>query len=113
MPAFNKAERLFVQDLSEQVYDYLDDNPDAEMKDIENQFGTPLEISQSYIASLDTDELLERISARQLLHRILITITICLIMGLVVFSAFTYKAYLYYKDTVITEIKTETVIDND
>ncbi|OLR55640.1 hypothetical protein BHK98_05920 [Hornefia porci] len=111
LPAFNKSERLFLSDLSERIYDYLDDNPSAEIKDIENQFGTPLEISQSYISSLDTDELLNRISARKLLRRVFIIITISLILGLSIFSAFTYKAYIHYKNTVITE--TETVIDKD
>ena len=31
----------FLSTLSDRIYDYLDDNPGAKMKDIENQFGTP------------------------------------------------------------------------
>lgn len=111
LPAFNKSERIFLSALSDRIYDYLDDNPGAKMKDIENQFGTPLEISQSYISSLDTEELFKRISARQLLRRLFIIISISFILGLGFFSACTYKAYLHYKNTIITEITTETTIE--
>ena len=107
LPAFNKSERIFLSTLSDRIYDYLDDNPGAKVKDIENQFGTPLEISQSYISSLDTEELFKRISARQLF----IIISISFILGLGFFSACTYKAYLHYKNTIITEITTETTIE--
>ena len=102
---------IFLSTLSDRIYDYLDDNPGAKVKDIENQFGTPLEISQSYISSLDTEELFKRISARQLFRRLFIIISISFILGLGFFSACTYKAYLHYKNTIITEITTETTIE--
>lgn len=39
LPAFNKEEKKFLRDLMERIEDYLDENPNATMQDIENQFG--------------------------------------------------------------------------
>lgn len=40
LPAFSKEEKKFLRDLTERIEDYLDENPNATMQDIENQFGT-------------------------------------------------------------------------
>lgn len=111
LPIWKKKERNFLSDLSERIQDYSDENPTATIEDIEKHIGSPLEISQQYIFSLNTDELIKRISLRLLLRRIIIVISICLILGLCIFSAFTYKAYRYYKNTVITE--TETIVERN
>lgn len=53
----------------ERIEDYLDENPNATMQDIENQFGTPMEIAQSYMSSLDLDVLLKRLSISRFVRR--------------------------------------------
>ena len=71
LPAFNKDEKKFLRDLTERIEDYLDENPNATMQDIENQFGTPMEIAQSYMSSLDLDVLLKRLSISRFVRRFL------------------------------------------
>lgn len=60
LPIWKKKERNFLSDLSERIQDYSDENPTATIEDIEKHFGSPLEISQQYIFSLNTDELIKR-----------------------------------------------------
>ena len=47
LPAFSKEEKKFLRDLLERIEDYLDENPNATMQDIEKQFGTPMEMVKS------------------------------------------------------------------
>ena len=108
LPAFNKEEKKFLRDLMERIEDYLDENPNATMQDIENQFGTPMEIAQSYMSSLDLDVLLKRLSISRFVRRFFAIVAICMILGLCVYSICMYKAYIYYKDTLVTN--SETVI---
>lgn len=108
LPAFSKEEKKFLRDLLERIEDYLDENPNATMQDIENQFETPMEIAQSYMSSLDLDVLLKRLSISRFVRRFFAIAAICMILGLCVYSTCMYKAYICYKDTLVTN--SETVI---
>jgi len=108
LPAYNHPERKYLADLKSRIQDIIQEHPDISIKGIEDLLGTPLEISQSYIASLDSDVLLKRLSATRIIKRIFILLIICAIILVSVFTSFLYKAYLDSKNTVITN--TETVI---
>lgn len=108
LPAYNRPERKYLADLKNRIQDIVQEHPDISIKGIEDLLGTPLEISQSYIASLDPDVLLKRLSATRIIKRIFILLIICAIILVSVFTSFLYKAYLDSKNTVITN--TETVI---
>ena len=99
LPAFNKEEKKFLRDLMERIEDYLDENPNATMQDIENQFGTPMEIAQSYMSSLDLDVLLKRLSISHFVRRFFAIAAICMILGLCVSTA-----YVCIKRTYATRI---------
>ena len=94
--------------VSKFIDDYLDENPKATIQDIEDQFGTPMEIAQSYMSSLDLDVLLKRLSISRFIRRFFAIAAICMILGLCVYSICMYKAYICYKDTLVTN--SETVI---
>ena len=108
LPAYNRPERKYLADLKNRIQDIVQEHPDISIKGIEDLLGTPLEISQSYIASLDPDVLLKRLSATRIIKRIFILLIICAIILVSVFTSFLYKAYLDSKNTVITN--TETII---
>lgn len=108
LPAYSRPERKYLADLKNRIQDIVQEHPDISIKGIEDLLGTPLEISQSYIASLDPDVLLKRLSATRIIKRIFILLIICAIILVSVFTSFLYKAYLDSKNTVITN--TETVI---
>lgn len=111
LPAYNRPEKQYLTDIENRIQDIVQECHDITIKDIEDQLGTPLEISQSYIASLDTDILLKRLSIARTIKRIFILLVICAVLSVSIFTCFTYKAYLDSKNTIITN--TETVITDE
>lgn len=111
LPAHSHPEKEFLTDIETRIRDIVLEYPDITIKDIEEQLGTPLEISQNYIASLDTDDLLKRLSNSRIVKRIFIVFVICAVFSISIFAGFTYKAYLDSKNTVITN--TETIITDE
>lgn len=111
LPAYSHPEKEFLADIENRIQDIVLECPDITIKDIEDQLGTPLEISQSYIASLDTDDLLKRLSNSRIVKRIFIGFVVCAVLSISIFAGFTYKAYLDSKNTVITN--TETIITDE
>ena len=111
LPAHSYPEKEFLTDIENRIQDIVLECSNITIKDIENQLGTPLEISQSYIASLDTDDLLKRLSNSRIVKRIFIGFVVCAVLSISIFAGFTYKAYLDSKNTVITN--TETIITDE
>lgn len=111
LPVHSYPEKEFLTDIENRIQDIVLECPNITIKDIENQLGTPLEISQSYIASLDTDDLLKRLSNSRIVKRIFIGFVVCAVLSISIFAGFTYKAYLDSKNTVITN--TETIITDE
>ena len=111
LPAHSYPEKEFLTDIENRIQDIVLECPNITIKDIENQLGTPLEISQSYIASLDTDDLLKRLSNSRIVKRIFIGFVVCAVLSISIFAGFSYKAYLDSKNTVITN--TETIITDE
>lgn len=48
-----KKKKIFLDELRNGVGDFLELNPDASMEEIEKQFGSPLEIAESFISESD------------------------------------------------------------
>ena len=111
IPIRTRSSKQFISELANRINDYLDENPSASLDDIKSQFGTPLEISQSYLDSVDIEILIKQLSLARAVKQLFTLLAILLILALCVFSAFTYKGYLHYKNTVITE--TQTVIESE
>ncbi len=111
LPVRNKASRNFIRNISERVNEVVQESPEITFEEIENQLGTPFEIAQSYIASLDLEVLIKQLSITRILRRIFATVLICLILSVSIFATFTYKAYLDSKNTVVTN--TTTVIADE
>ncbi|HHW94748.1 MAG TPA: hypothetical protein GX736_02320 [Mogibacterium sp.] len=111
LPIYKKTEKKFISELSQSINDYLEDNPDTTMLEIEEQFGSPMEIAQSYMNSMDTDVLIKRLSVVRVLRQILAVVVVCSVTALFMFSALIYKAYIDAKETIITI--EETIITDD
>ena len=74
---------------------YADENPNASFDDICAHFGTPKEVAESYLASLDEDELKKRINKAK---RIWITvISVCTVI-LLLFITMMVCLILHNKD---------------
>ena len=111
LPAHFRAERLFLNNMQINIKDYADANPSASPNELIEHFGEPADIVRCYVESIDIDALIQKISIRKLFRKIFILILTCAIIGLIIFSVFSYKAYLEYKNTIVHE--TETVITDE
>lgn len=111
LPMYGHSERDFIIDLTARIHEFVQESPTITIKDIEAQFGTPHEISQSYISTMDMDIFIKRLSITRILRRIFIAFIVYCILVVSIFAVFTYKAYLDSKNTIITN--TETVLSDE
>lgn len=81
--------KKLIDDLKNNTYSYLEDNPDATIQEIKNVFGTPSEIAEYYLAS-NADEMFKK-KKSPLLIIILSSITLILVLLVVYFLGFKDK----------------------
>ena len=103
-----KIKKDLILRIESSVYDYIDGNPDASYDDIEAQFGSPRELADSYISSLDSEEISKAIKkAKTIKTAVIVT---CIIALIALFATFA-KMISDNKDTQVTEIETEIIYD--
>ena len=56
-----KIKKDLILRIESSVYDYIEGNPDASYDDITAHFGSPRELANSYISSLDSEEICKAI----------------------------------------------------
>lgn len=103
-PIYSKKEKSFLSDLKKQIDEY--DN--VSYSDLENEFGTPIDIVKAYYDTVDSKYLLNRINIKRAVVIICLTI---LVVGTSYFGYRTYslnKAINDFKTSIPTEIE-ETV----
>lgn len=103
-PIYSKKEKSFLSDLKKQIDEY--DN--VSYSDLENEFGTPIDIVKAYYDTVDSKYLLNRINIKRTVVIICLTI---LVIGTCYFGYRTYslnKAINDFKTSIPTEIE-ETV----
>ena len=103
-PIYSKKEKSFLSDLKKQIDEY--DN--VSYSDLENEFGTPIDIVKAYYDTVDSKYLLNRINIKRTVVIIFLTI---LVIGTSYFGYRTYslnKAINDFKTSIPTEIE-ETV----
>ena len=61
-PVYGKEERQFLKRLRRQIEEYAQENPDVTYKQIEERFGTPIDIVKSYYDSLEDEDRLIAVS---------------------------------------------------
>ena len=104
-PVYGKEERQFLKRLRRQIEEYAQENPDVTYKQIEERFGTPIDIVKSYYDSLeDEDRLIDRACFSKYLKKILMVLIIILTGFFVYRSTLIYLAYLDGKDNKVIYI---------
>ena len=103
-----KIKKDLILRIESSVYDYIESQPDASYDDITAQFGSPRELADSYISSLDSDEISKAIKkAKTIKTAVIVT---CIIALIALFATFA-KMISDNKDTQVTEIETEIIYD--
>lgn len=88
-PIHGKREKQFLNSLKEQIVEYENENNNCTFKDLENVFGSPIEIVVSYYQSINNDYLLKKINMKRLLR------FTCIIIISLVLIIFVWKIALY------------------
>lgn len=105
-PVYGKEERQFLKKLRHQIEEFAQENPDVTYQQLEERFGTPIDIVKSYYDSLeDEDRLIDRACFSSHLKKFLITIIIILVAFLTYRGTLIYMAYLDGKDSKVIYIE--------
>ena len=100
-----KIKKDLILRIESSVYDYIESRPDASYDDITTQFGSPRELADSYISSLDSDEISKAIKkAKTIKTAVIVT---CIIALIALFATFAKmisdnsdSQYKYYEETI-------------
>ena len=85
----NKSE--FLDDFSDKLSDYIDENPKADIDELIKNFGSPEEIADSFMQTLDEDEIQKAVRKK----KIIITIAVCCVILLAVAVTVTFFTQSY------------------
>ena len=62
-----KESRQFLKELRQSVADFAEENPNAEMAQITEQFGTPEEIAATFFEQYDKNEIKRKVNVRRVI----------------------------------------------
>ena len=101
-PVYGKEEQQFLKRLRHQMEEYAQENPDVTYQQLEQWFGTPIDIVKSYYDSLeDEDRLIDRACFSRTLKKVMIIILMVISIIGVYDSAIMYFSYLDGKDSKV------------
>ena len=101
-PVYGKEEQQFLKSLRHQMEEYAQENPDVTYQQLEEWFGTPIDIVKSYYDSLeDEDRLIDRACFSRTLKKVMIIILMVISIIGVYDSAIMYFSYLDGKDSKV------------
>ena len=103
-----KIKKDLILRIESSVYDYIEGNPNASYDDIEAQFGSPRELADSYISSLDSEEICKAIKKAKTIK---IAVIVTCIIALIALFEKKKKMISDNKDTQVTEIETVIIYD--
>lgn len=99
----SKYKKEFLETLNSNLDIYLEYNPNATYKDIENDFGKVDDIIKSYYDSIDDEEIINRLKNKKI---VIISVIIFLVMILSIYIKYFYdfgKAVPAYSVEEVTE----------
>lgn len=112
-PVYGKEEQQFLKRLRHQMEEYAQENPDVTYQQLEEWFGTPIDIVKSYYHSLeDEDRLIDRACFSRTLKKVMIIILMVISIIGVYDSAIMYFSYLDGKDSKVIYEGTTIYYDN-
>ena len=101
-PVYGKEEQQFLKRLRHQMEEYAQENPDVTYQQLEEWFGTPIDIVKSYYDRLeDEDRLIDRACLSRTLKKVMIIILMVISIIGVYDSAIMYFSYLDGKDSKV------------
>lgn len=93
LPMYSKFEKNYLRKLQTSADQFAQDHPDATFVDLLNHFGTPDQIAQNCISSLEPPDLYRRIIRRVRFKKVIILIAILSIGAFCLYTGYLYHLY--------------------
>lgn len=106
-PIYSKKEREYVKNLEKNINKYVHENKSATIDHVIEKYGEPTTIVHNYIDIMDIDDIINKISKKKIIKRIIISVIVWLLLGTTVYYGFFYKCIYDEKHTKI--IKKEVI----
>ena len=107
LPCSGDEKQYLIAQLQESILDYLEQNPTADFKTLQSQFGTPREIANQYLCDQETAVLLRKINCKKQFLAILsgtVAAILVLWISIIAFDVLAVrKANRGYLEVVITQ----------
>jgi hypothetical protein len=75
-----KVQKKFLEELSGSLYTYLEEHPNATMEDIYARFGSSSELAESYLKTIDPEELKNQVRIARTVRRTLIAVALSIVL---------------------------------
>ena len=112
IPGDRKVQKKITEDIRQAVENYLEENPDTDWASLQAHFGTPHQITEAYIADMEADEIMNKLSTKKRIIRIIAITAIVAILIWAICLAITVikdrKSADGYFEVEIIEVTEET-----
>lgn len=92
-PIMGKNEKAYIQNLASSLEDVCEEESIHSLNELYSQFGDPADTLNKYFSSLDTTDIIKRISISKWKKRILFFILILISCSAIFTCIYQYKAY--------------------
>lgn len=100
-PINGKKEKNYLKNIKEQIGEY----ENISYSDLENEFGTPIEVAKSYYDTIDSHYLIKKINVKRYVNLISITVLILITLYLGYRAYVLNRAYNDFKTGIPTDIE--------
>lgn len=96
-PIMGKNEKTYIQNLASSLEDFCEEESIHSLNELYSQFGDPADTLNKYFSSLDTTDIIKRISISKWVKRIALYILILITCAGVAFGIYQYRALQIYE----------------
>lgn len=101
IPVSDDNSKRFLKDMCSSISDYVSAHEKCTLDEIIGEFGDPKDIALDYIDSLDSNELVRKLSHAQLLRRLVAIVAATAVVALTIYTAFLYRGYTEFENSLL------------
>lgn len=108
-PIWTKTEKEIYRSLAESISTYVIDNPSATYEELQNHFGSPLEVVSSYMDTQSPEQLIKMVRTRNYIKIVVSTIIICILIFFFIRLIYLENIYRSFQEAVPTVTDTQII----
>lgn len=106
IPISDGSSKRFLRDMRSSINEYVAAHEGCTRDDVIQEFGDPKDIALDYIDSLDSDELVRKLSHVRLLRRLVAIVAATAVVALSIYTAFLYRGYTEFENSLLNHENT-------